>query len=213
MTIADVLNLSIPENFGADDDSNVTPAMEEVYEQLDSSVRTAYGASKFVIFLNEKEVVKIPFNGSYYYENSNDDDDESEPIFDSFCTEDYCAVEAEVYTHAVVAGVEKFFTKTEYVGVSASGTPIYVAERCERTYSYRTDGSSCSKDSLTKAKNMNSSLPSGFLGLCIDYAGEEAAIALNKFIEEEGIGDLHDGNLGFRANGFPVIIDYSDFNS
>ena len=52
MTVKDILNLVIPENFGSDEDGEETSSIEDVYDQLDNSVQTTYGASKFIIFID-----------------------------------------------------------------------------------------------------------------------------------------------------------------
>ena len=124
-------------------------------------------------------------------------------------------IEASVYNDAVAAGVERFFASTKYAGSTfIDKTPIYISERAARTFdSVCIDEDSCSKDSFTKAENMESLLPKTFLAIAIDFYGLEAVEKLNAFIEAEGISDLHYGNLGFRSNGEPVLIDYSGFDS
>ena len=45
---------------------------------------------------------------------------------------------------------------------------------------------------------------------------DEIVAKVDKFIDflvAFDINDLHQGNIGFRENGDPVLIDYSGFNS
>jgi hypothetical protein len=197
------------------EDGEETEAFYDVVNQLPENTEIRTGASKFVLFLNEKEVIKIPFNGSFYYKDK-EDEDEAGFVFDPYYTEDYCEVEAHVYSDAVDAEVEQFFAETKFLGISKSGTPIYISERLATVFSSCDRvaiESSCSEDSLKKAHDIDSYLPSDFIAACIEHYGLEATIRFNKFIDEEGISDLHSGNFGFRADGSPALLDYSSFNS
>ena len=214
MTIQDILKIEFPSNFGSDEDGEETPVMEEVYNQLDSSVETAYGASKFVIFLNNKEVVKVPFSGCYWW----DEDAEDHYRFDEFMNTDYCATEAAVYADAVALGVEKFFASMKYRGTAKGGTPIYLAER---VYTYYDNGAVRERtDSFSKRSqeiademkdNYNIRIHREWLARAIEYYGEDAVNDLLAFIELEGINDFHTENIGFREDGSPVILDYSGY--
>ena len=61
----------------------------------------------------------------------------------------------------------------------------------------------------------------GFNSLVFDKAGldkltpvhtEKKVKELIKFIYDLGLEDFHNGNIGFRKNGAPVLLDYSDYN-
>lgn len=217
MTIADVLNMSFPAEFGCYDDNYEyeTPALEEVYAQLDSDVETAYGASKFVIFLNEKEVAKIPFNGSFFYRYDDESGEyDEEPTFDWFNTTDYCAIEASVYADAVAAGIGCFFASVRQAGVTVSQKPVYVAERVYSFYDEekRDMNQPPSKDSLRKAKDADSNFPYEWLARAYEFYGDELVNRLIEFVKDTGINDFHTGNVGFRADGGPVLLDYSGYN-
>lgn len=213
MTVKDILNISFPAEFGSNEDTEETYAIEDVYNQLDNTVKTAYGASKFVIFISDNEVVKVPFNGCYWY----DEDAEGGWRFDEFNNNDYCATEAAVYADAVALGVEKFFASTKYYGSTIEGTPIYVAERVYTLYENdelrnRTD---VTKDSIDTAKEISIEyhkyFPQIWLEKAVEYYGEKAVIDLMAFIELEHINDFNTGNVGFRKDGSPVILDYSGY--
>ena len=218
MTINDVLNMTFPSNFGSGEEDIETDCICEVEYNLSTkhNVRTAYGASKFVIFLNDNEVVKIPFTGSYSYgwNDENDEIDYDEIIFDEFCTEDYCAVEAAVYSDAIAAGVEQFFASTKFVGNTfIDKTPIYLSERVLPFDCLNNKERSYSRDSYLKAGKMCGRCPVEWTAMALEYYGETAVKKLFAFIESEGIDDFHDGNVGIRKDGSPCILDYSGFNS
>ena len=213
MTVKDILNISFPAEFGSDEDGEETYAIEDVYDQLDSTIETAYGASKFVIFLNDEEVIKVPFNGCFWY----DDDEEGGMRFDEFNNNDYCATEAAVYADAVALGVEKFFASTKYYGSTIDHTPIYIAERVYSFYEnddirHKTESS---EESNKKAMEINKEshlhFSAEWLAKAIEFYGVDAINDLVAFIELEHINDFHNGNLGFRKDGSPVILDYSGY--
>ena len=214
MTVKDILNISFPAEFGSNEDGEETYGIEDVYNQLDSDVKTAYGASKFVILLNDKEVVKVPFNGCFWY----DSDEEGGWRFDEFNNNDYCATEAAIYADAVALGVEKFFASTEYYGRTIEGTPIYLSERVYAFYEnddarHKTKSS---EDSNKKACEIGKKYPqhinAEWLSKAVEFYGEDAVIDLMAFIELEHINDFHTGNVGFRKDGSPVILDYSGYD-
>lgn len=213
MTIQDILNINIPLEFGCDEDGEYTSAIEEMYDQLDGSVNTTYGATKFVIFLNDKEVVKIPFNGCFWWDYKEDG-----LVFCNFQYSDYCAMEEEMYNKAEEAGVEQFFVSTKYYGNAVSGVPVYVSERVYTFYDndkVRERTNSFTENSMTKAKELKdrvyTRLHDEWIARAIEYYGYEAVEKLFDFIEEEDIRDLHTNNIGFREDGSPCILDYSSY--
>jgi len=216
MTVNDILNLVIPLEFGSDEDGEETSSMEKVYDQLNESVETAYGASKFVIFLNKDEVIKIPFNGCYWY--NYDEKGDCDICFEHFMNEDYCATEEEVYEKAVYEGLEKFFASTKFCGRSKNGVPVYISERVYTFYSNeeaREKTDDFSDNSLEIAKELKSKVPTRlsqeWVARAIEYYGDELVKKLFNFIDKEDISDLHMENVGFRRNGAPVILDYSSY--
>lgn len=209
MTIEDIFNLNINPEFGADDYNNETDVIEEVCDQItnvDPNCEMTYGASKFVIFLNEREVVKIPFNGCYY------NDDEEDSVFDYYNNTDYCSIEERIYEDAVSARIEMFFAGTHYAGQTKSGKAVYISERVYPYNSEQRDNSpKPSADSLKKAESFDCSLSYDWLARAIEYYGEKLVQAFVQFIKDEEINDLHNGNIGVRADGAPVLLDYSGF--
>lgn len=214
MTVKDILNMTFPSEFGCDEDGEETYAIEDVYDQLHSSVQTAYGASKFVIFISEEEVVKVPFNGCYWW----DEDAEGGYRFDEFMTTDYCAVEAAIYADAVANGLGKFFASTKYAGMTIDRTPIYVSERVYTFYDNgrvreKTDSfSENSREQAIKFKEkIDFNIHTEWLARAIEYYGAEMVDKLLQFIEEREINDFHTENIGFREDGSPCILDYSGY--
>lgn len=215
MFIADFEEIVIPMNFGIDEDGMETPEVEDVIiqaEDLDKDKdidEWRFGASKLV-FLFKDYVVKLPFNGVQNYVN-----DEEEYVFDPYYTEDYCALELSIYHDAKAEGLEKFFTATELAGYTKDHTPFYKAERVYSFYSSKRK--EISEDSLCKASSIRKNYHCGgldidWLAAAIDFYGEELTNDFINFIEEHGIGDLHNDNIGYREDGSPVLLDYSGFD-
>jgi len=213
MTIADVLNMNFPEEFGcAFDSAEESPALEEVYSQLDIDVETTYGLSKFVIFLNEKEVVKIPFNGHFSFDEC--DEETGEFFFEPFFVPDYCDIEAAVYEDAITEGLGCFFAATRLAGVTNTQKPVYVSERVYDFYNEekRNACHAPSKDSLKKAEEADTDFPYDWLARAYEFYGDELTNRFIEFVKDAGINDFHSGNVGFRANGAPVLLDYSGYD-
>lgn len=219
MTINDVLNMEFPSDFGSGEADIEPDCICEVEYDLSTkySVRTAYGASKFIIFINDDEVVKIPFTGSYSYgwDEETEEVNRDEIIFDSFNTEDYCAIEAKIYSDAVAAGVDYFFASTKFVGNTfVDKTPIYISERVICFDEMNMEERSYSRDSYLKAGRMCGRCPVEWTAMAIEFYGEKAVQKLFDFIEAEDIDDLHWGNVGIRKfDGSPVLLDYSGFEN
>lgn len=215
MKIEDVAKLHIPAEFGCDEECEETNSMRDVFNQLHYEDRTAWGASKFVIFCEDNKVAKIPFNGSYYYVDHYDDnnyEDDYEEIFEEFYHySDYCEREAGIYENAVELGVAFFFASTEYVGLTVNGTPYYVSEQVYDFYGEESHIITSSEKSRLKAKTYKTELDKIWLAQAIEFYGESAVEDLLAFIDLENISDLHIGNLGYRKDGSPCILDYSGY--
>ena len=50
-----------------------------------------------------------------------------------------------------------------------------------------------------------------WLGNAIDFYGENFVRKVMQFIDKIGVTDFHSGNLAYREDGSPVIIDYAGF--
>ena len=211
MTISDISKLYIPKEFGSDDENEETDSINFVFRQLDNTTHTTWGASKFIIFFDENpdEIVKIPFNGVYTL-----DDEERIIGFDKYINTDYCSIEAKVYEDAVDYGLSQFFAETRFGGYTESGTPYYISEKVYTMWTYDRDKKDhYSEKSFKKATQTAESteLPAVWLAWAYEYYGDTAVQDLLDFILIEGIGDLHSDNIGYREDGSPVLLDYSNF--
>lgn len=207
MSVEEVFDIAFPSDFGNCDGTIFSlPTFPQGYERIGYT----FGASKFVIFLNDDVVAKIPFDGEIYEW----EDDEKDYYLEPFSIDDYCELELEVYKDAVKRGIDVFFAKIERVGFSKIGhRPIYIAERViPRTYDHDTDVHP-SKDSIERAKKAvdDCYLPENWLAEAYEYYGAELTDKLIDFLKEKDIRDLHNDNIGYRKDNSPVILDYSDF--
>ena len=221
LTYDDMTKLIVPEEFGTDDVDDVTDSMEVVAEQLGIKYEDyAYGVTKFVIFANEEEVYKIPFNGEFSYCYDSDESDEGEYVFDEFqYVHDYCALEADVYDEAVMEDIEKMFAETRFVGYTKDRTPLYASERIV-TFMFDDDKiKKASNEGRSKLEKMRKDgtplscrIDGNWLANAIDCYGEEYVERTLQFLHDKGIDDFHSGNMGYRKDGTPCFIDYSGFN-
>lgn len=206
ITFEEIKKINFPSDFG----TYTGDLLDVPVELIDTQTQFACGISKLVIFSNDSEVVKVPFDGGFL-----DREDEDGEDFYFFEIADYCDREAVIYYEAVEAGVEEFFAKTELAGYADCGRPLYKSERVFEYMSVETIDIR-RKEPSQKAKNSaNNSyycaLPFDWLARAYDYYGEEKVKKLIAFLDEFDIRDLHDGNIGFRKNGAPVLLDYSDY--
>lgn len=216
MLLNSILSLDIPEEFGKAECDTLTESLEYVMEQLkvtQNSGEVTWGSTKFIIFLNDKQVIKIPFNGVFTY------DDE----FYYHVTENYCQVEEEIYKRAKEKKLDYYFTEVKKVGETKNKVPIYISERVKylgKDYDcdniiitdelYRKINSIKKSFSFLKTSYIHLTIP--WIAAAIQYYGEQSILDLLNFIEDEDINDLHDENIGFRADGTPVILDYSGYD-
>ena len=127
---------------------------------------------------------------------------------------DYCAAEVDYYGLAEEEGVESFFAKTWLIG-AVNGHPIYAQTRAEMF-----EGSTSTRE-YPKEKAESVSKYCGDMNyLCfndwwladfVDFFGKDCLDQLLKFLDGQGIEDLHDGNIGYVA-GVPVLVDYAGYH-
>lgn len=212
MTIDDLTKLYIPENFGTDED-DCGDTLDDIISQI--TCEYAYGVSKFVIFMNDKEVAKIPFNGEWYWYHEEDD-----LYFEPFeGITDYCKLEADIYAEAVDRGLGMFFAGTRFAGYTKDHTPFYVSERMNRSFDEVFD--TVSEESIATARKYADTkddlkwrrLSDRWLAIALEKYGQDLVDKFVKFVAEFDINDLHCGNLAVRDNGEPVIIDYSGWHN
>ena len=180
-----------------------------------------YGATKLVIMLPDCDfVIKIPFSGSYqeFYQDRTDDYEEEYVEFENAdfetCEWDYCKTEVNRYNLAKNVGIEKYFAKTECIGM-VNNYPIYIQQKAEifaevkdlNSYSEEKKSSTrekCDKEDLWCFNEC-------WLSDLLDYCGDRIFSLFMSFLKDNEFDDLHSSNIGY-INGVPVLVDYSGFN-
>ena len=215
----------IPTEFGANLEEEWCPVTEELGWKIEKEtgipIEVCHGVSKMAIIIPGCSlVIKIPFNGQWKYEERYNEEtgeyEEGEECFEPFYEyDDYCALEADVYKNAEAAGFDQYLAKTSFYK-AIKNCYVYVQEKVFGLYSNK--ASTPTDDSRRKIKARGG----GYIGTSdwsacfIDFFGEDA---FEKFYNYCVYGDdehemcidddLHAGNIGFRADGSPVILDYS----
>lgn len=238
--ISDVCNsLFIPADFGIDEDGDdlygifdaVADDMRDVLPE--NSYRLASGVTKLVIIPEYCDFVfKVSFTGCYYQQyddNKLKDEDEDSYTFEQFCgsggsdSADYCLAEYEKYQDLKAAGVGMFFAETEFAGTTKDGSRIFIQEK---VYPRSHGGSSkkISQESKDHVKNMKNHrelsvfdyiYDTDWWALAFECYGENALHALEEYIQKDDspLQDMHNENFGWRLDGTPCIIDFTDYNS
>lgn len=221
LSIDDFKKIRIPVEFGLDeteDTDGLTYEIEQVVSQLKKMHPAdhfiwCFGMSKFVVLLDNL-VVKIPFNGYFSYIPDPDTGEYPDELdflkFDY--SSDYCSIEESLYLKAAEAGLGNFFAATIQYGKTADGTPYYISEKVYTMYDDKaTKLRKPSPKGQKKASKTHLSINKIWLACAIDRYGEKATNRFIKFLEDNGIEDLHSDNIGFRKNGDPVLLDYCSF--
>lgn len=185
--------------------------------------------------------IKVPFNGCYEYsdeyyhgyQHSDEDDyadDEEEWDFDrqyyfekfcdggGKCNNDYCAEEYAAYKELKELGYENFVAETELLG-GINGMYILVQEFVTSMNDFdkkvinskkSVEISKRIREDYSTANNVNDD----WVAACVEYYGEELSEKFFNYTEEDGysiLADAHGGNYGYREDGSPCILDFSDF--
>lgn len=211
----------VPEKFGWDEYNTDKENTKIVSEALKDAkvVGGAYcGATKAVAIVSGcSSVLKVPYSGKWEYDESVDCDyftrfrgaDNSEDH-----GWDYCLTEYEIYEAAKENGLDIFFPKTEIMGKCKSGT-IIKQEKVLNFYEY------CPVSEDETIEFVNSDIKyycfadSLWVAAAIERYGKAMVDKLIDFLENNFpivIEDLHNGNIGFRKNGEPIILDFSGWN-
>lgn len=216
----------LPEEFGLIFDDGYGHSELPDYEQLliklrsvDPDVSVECGMSKFVILSPNLKgiVIKIPFNGCYIEDE--EDGSLKWEFFESAPSEDfsdYCLAEFEKYKNLKANKLNCFVAKT-YFYKTISGIRVFIQE--EATAKNNTlNIPQASKASFELAKSLNKGssccINAEWLANCLDKYGKSKVKRFLNYCESvdfDIIADLHSGNLGYRFNNTPVILDYSNF--
>lgn len=213
---------------------------DEIQEQIldiDGDADIKYGMSKMVIIAPSLKniVIKIPFCGIYdmYYDDYDrkyknilyQDDDLCEynfTFFDNARTKDrtdYCAVEYEKYQKLKTLNLNNFVAETEFYTFLSNGMKVYLQEKgfsSEDDPNWQGRKSSQKSHNLAKhwSEDEGITINTEWVGLCIDQYGEEKTKEFLDYCYYKDpiiISDCHDGNVGYRMNGTPFLLDYSGF--
>ena len=215
----------IPTEFGANIEEDWCPVTEElgwkIEKEIGIPIEVCHGVSKMAIIIPGCSlVIKIPFNGQWKYEERYNKEtgeyEEGEEYFEPFYEyEDYCALEESVYKNAEAAGFDQYLAKTSFYK-AIKNCYVYVQEKVFGIYSDK--ATTPTDDSRKKIKDRCGDYlgTSDWSACFIDFFGEDA---FEKFYNYCVYGDdehemcmaddLHCANIGFRADGSPVILDYS----
>jgi len=129
----------------------------------------------------------------------------------------YCDAELGYYTLAKEKGIEEFFAATFYAGErKVDGVPIYLQEKITTLYS-RSDKEHTQEDLNSTSAFLDETkvycpLELDFVCDLIQNYGAEKTKEFCDFLDEYNISDLHRNNYGYRPDGTPCLIDFSDFN-
>lgn len=218
--------LSIPENFGIEDDmceesvNDTERLMLQLYDAGCKKFRVFHGVSKAVIIIEELPfVIKIPYNGMWY-----PDYDEGEGNYFvefQYATndrpDDYCWKELCLSEDMDAAGFGKLVPEIMYAG-EYGGWRFYFQEKVIPFDDEVEPERYTSKASRDRAMEIDMTYRVGcpmWRAAIIEKYGEAF---LEDFIDwaececEEVLEDLHARNYGFRCDGRPVIFDIGGFN-
>lgn len=134
---------------------------------------------------------------------------------------DHCLTEIIFYNRIIKkSGYSNFFMKTNKLCSTKNNFPIYLQKQIITLNSDDAHGieSSISEKSLNELreeinciKGCFFELPFHFLYFVREMTSLKKALDLDNFIQKTEIRDLWRGNLGYRKNGAPVILDYAGF--
>ena len=170
-----------------------------------------HGISKVMLYFPEilpTHIIKIPFNWYADYE-----DDEAYPY-----ENDHCQLECEVYQNAIIDGVEEILLKEVCCGY-VQGVPVYIQRKADCTSCAEKESFYPSQEEINDFENTVSDKNDYYkyssateddewnINVC-EYFGYERGLELLRWIYDN-LSDMHSGNVGYLANGQPVIFDYS----
>lgn len=231
-------DMEIPTNFGGDEygdfyGGSIGWMADQIWDIMGrEDVEFETGASKLVILIEElDEVIKIPFNGTFYY-----DEDESLDITDtedfiendwandinapSATDWDYCENEVLKLEKAEKEGFGDFFAKIEKYTM-IDNHPVYLQEKVIPLYSHKSKqwgepskmAKSIYENNFTEARK-RVPIPEDWLMHAIDYFGEEEVASFIDYVMSENLDeDLHSGNVGFTRAGKPVLLDWAGWRN
>lgn len=206
--------------------------------EIDKEIFMDSGASKAVIISPNfgEVVIKIPFTGCYVlsekYENMESAEEaealtfDEKFIFNKFCggggkyDNDYCAVEATLYKELKELNYDCFVAETEVLG--------WIDDKCillqefvtpeddDFTNRHFSKASYKSSSSIKEDFDSASMMSEDWIAALVEYYGEELCKDFFDYCEDDGypiVSDAHGMNYGYRADGTPAFLDFSDYGS
>ena len=189
---------------------------------VDPDAKIKFGMSKFVIISSKlNNVIKVPFFGIYDYcynrsikDIDFEDDNGDQYIYSSFIT-NYCQEEYEKYCDLWEQNLDCFVAKTHQY--KKDNIEVYLQEKIRPNNNYINSRipSAASRQTVSKwVQEDKACIDNDWLATCIDIYGESKTERFLDYCNNEDpdiIDDLHDGNIGYRFNGTPAILDYTGF--
>jgi len=217
----------LPVQFGVSEDDmpDCICFFESAVKEVDPAAYVKYGVSKIAILSPNLNgiVIKIPFNGFYYYEYN--EDGYEEEFWEPFCwangsdESDYCLAEYEKYKELKTRKLDCFVAEVAYYK-TINNTRVFLQE--EINPNRELDSKSIKKPSKKSRKIADKwykkrkfDISPDWIAGCIDKYGEAKVKRFLKYcnnIDMDILEDAHPGNFGYRKNSTPCILDYSNFN-
>lgn len=222
--------IELPEDFGPyeDDGSFDTYFIEEQLKSFKDEYGefdVRYGISKLVIIFEKLSfVIKIPFDGLWYYEYEEDGDSGqyySESRFEYFCgasgdwSNDYCAAEVNIIEAVKHFGYGTLVADETTIG-NFKGHNFYIQEKVMRSTTSKARVPS--EDSLRRAESMKNCFcycSDSWRANVIDLYGMEfweSFVNWSDLNYPMILSDMHGGNYGYRYDGTPVMFDISGYD-
>ena len=206
----------LPAEFGLDDDKPLNfKLMQNQIKRVDACAHINFGISKMVIISPNFDniVIKIPFNGRF---NKWEEWLPFKWASGSDCS-DYCLAEYEKYCRLKTYGLDCFVAKT-FLYKTINKIRIFIQEKVipeEDTCFSDFIPSLKSKELAKKWQEEGQSIYDAFwFANCLDKYGQSKVQRFLYYctnVDLDILEDIHEGNYGYREDGTPVILDYSNF--
>ena len=212
----------LPENFGVVlSNTDVEPPFEysmikRKIQYIDNKAELNFGMSKMIITSPNlgDVVIKIPFNG--YFENDDKLDWYDFTNAAGSNPSNYCLTELEKYQELKKHKLNCFVAKT-FPYKTINNILILLQEYVITNKNFYSN----SKPSYSSIKLVEKWCDEGqahvniyWLADCIDKYGEEKVkqfLYYCNYIDLDILEDFHTSNYGYRKNGTPAILDFSNF--
>jgi len=220
----------LPEEFGTfgsehEEEAECITNFKRAVKQVDLEASIRSGISKIVITSPNLNgiVIKIPFNGYFYKDEENEDGDKDEIFWNPFDwapgtdSTDYCLAEYEKYDRLKTYRLDCFVAKVYYYK-TIDRTRVFLQEEVIP----QIDAPSTIKKPSKKSKELARewykkdvmSVDPEWVAACIDKYGKSKVKRFLRYcrdVDFDILEDAHNENLGYRKNGFPCVLDYSNF--